>query len=546
VSVEAEIVDEELVRRSLAARDAFEALVHRYYRMAYGIAYAHVGQREAAEEVAQEALLRAYLNLGKLQQPARFPAWLGTIARNVAEDWRIRSQTRSNLIAMVPLEALERELPDTRSVSPRDKVQADQQAACVRAAITRLPTPQRELVMLHFLEGLSKTEIARRLGVYPSAVGRKLERAVSFLKRELKAPLPEAIGSVAPSQHSPRRAAFVISAAASLPHSARMALELAAGTAHMGLAAISFQFGSESTSLLHKFVTSLTSGGKGMLVIKGTAIAGALAAVVAGGIHHRAGSTPGQTDTGVVSGGRTVSAAVTAPRGVTSAAGDVQSPEQNGAVAQSSVAAEPVGGAQRPARAEEKLLAQAPASAQQKQGAPVAGGAQQMTVRQAPAAAPAVAAVTPDALNAAILQKVSRTKADMRSLATGIESYFVDNNAYPASDAARSIRKPAAGESALPSFQSYCITTPIAYLARFMPDSFSSEGQPFVYRSVENKGRPTESGWILVSPGPDGRFDVDPNSYDPAKPQPQPWLVELSYDPTNGTVSKGDIWRVKQ
>ncbi len=53
------------------------------------------------------------------------------------------------------------------------------------------------------------------------------------------------------------------------------------------------------------------------------------------------------------------------------------------------------------------------------------------------------------------------------------------------------------------------------------------------------------TGWILFSPGPDGVYDIVPwEDYDPAN-HPTPALIEKSYDPTNGTYTRGDLWRVK-
>ena len=58
---------------------------------------------------------------------------------------------------------------------------------------------------------------------------------------------------------------------------------------------------------------------------------------------------------------------------------------------------------------------------------------------------------------------------------------------------------------------------------------------------------PHGKGWIMISPGPDCKFDIDPaKCYDGNIPQPSELLIRMSYDPTNGTVSPGDVWRVKQ
>lgn len=123
---------------------------------------------------------------------------------------------------------------------------------------------------------------------------------------------------------------------------------------------------------------------------------------------------------------------------------------------------------------------------------------------------------------------VSRAKSDMRSLSTAIEYYFMDNKAYPVAAPGSPWRVPVA-----------TLSTPIAYIAPgsgIAVDPFSGDkSQPHAYATING-------GWLIVSTGPDKKFDIDPREYDPA----QPWLlVPNEYDPTNGTVSPGDIYRRK-
>lgn len=156
-----------------------------------------------------------------------------------------------------------------------------------------------------------------------------------------------------------------------------------------------------------------------------------------------------------------------------------------------------------------------------------------------PVVLPIMAAIAiPNFLEARERSQVSRARADMRSLATGIESYFVDNNAYPASST-DGFRKTLPGEKKVSSFASPALTTPIGYLTNLLPDPFVTEGRTYGYYS-------DKAGWILFSPGPDGKFDLDWKIYDSSVPQPSPDLLKYVYDPTNGTISSGDIIRVKQ
>lgn len=150
---------------------------------------------------------------------------------------------------------------------------------------------------------------------------------------------------------------------------------------------------------------------------------------------------------------------------------------------------------------------------------------------------------------------VSRTRADMRALATALESYFVDNNAYPPAALDPKEQLCFAGNLPLPSFRRYApgtgatLTTPVAYLTAIPSDSWSvyiHRQSTFAYWAVSGKN----PGWILLSPGPDCSFDIDfvtlQKVYRHNESNPTTDLNLLSYDPTNGLMSRGDIWRVKE
>jgi hypothetical protein len=145
--------------------------------------------------------------------------------------------------------------------------------------------------------------------------------------------------------------------------------------------------------------------------------------------------------------------------------------------------------------------------------------------------------------------KVSRARNSMRSMATAIESYFVDNNSYPASTtdtAVIPLHAYALDGYTVPSFLSHypdgpaMLTTPIAYATSYFPDPFASvPGETFAYFQKED-------GWITFSPGPDGKFDLLWDLYTTRIAQPSLELILFAYDPTNGSISGGDVFRVKQ
>jgi hypothetical protein len=143
----------------------------------------------------------------------------------------------------------------------------------------------------------------------------------------------------------------------------------------------------------------------------------------------------------------------------------------------------------------------------------------------------------------------SRTRSDMRSMATAIESYFVDHNTYPMMTTdtqhmqvtGMSVFGQVPGPRDMEAGHNTSLTTPVAYMTTYFQDVFATNpADTFAYYA------PNDMGWILFSPGPDGKFDLDWSIYDPSIAQPSKEIIASSYDATNGVFSGGDVWRVKQ
>lgn len=201
------------------------------------------------------------------------------------------------------------------------------------------------------------------------------------------------------------------------------------------------------------------------------------------------------------------------------------------------------------------------------------------------------AIAVPNFLEAQVRSKVSRVKADHRSLATGIETYYLDNNQYPSffggsappagTRSANILANPGAAVQ-IPLSRTFAlapiglnrpstITTPISYFTSYPADPFAdTRGLPFRYWS-------NSRGWILGSFGPDadqgsltsiggtvqagsGDLEWAEGTYvnEPPfglaaglsietiyNPQDITTVLPYGYDPTNGTVSSGDVFRVR-
>ena len=171
--------DGELVRR---ARDgdelAFCKLVERYQRPAYAVALSVTGRHEDAQDAAQESFLVALARLEECRSPERFGGWLMTIVRN-------RSK---NLVRRESLRATDEVPAGTRSRVPTpDRIAETRELrGLLKKALMDLPEVQRQIVLLHDLEGWKHREIADRLDLPCGTVRSHLHFARKTLRNALK------------------------------------------------------------------------------------------------------------------------------------------------------------------------------------------------------------------------------------------------------------------------------------------------------------------------------------------------------------------------
>jgi RNA polymerase sigma-70 factor (ECF subfamily) len=161
-------------RRGDAA--AFEALVRRHYGAAHAIALALTGNTMDAEDVVQDAFVRALERLDTCQ-PDRFSGWLCTIVRNHAHTVRARERLRAG-------EELEPVDPPGRDRTDR-AVERNELVRTLEVALAGLSPVQREIVLLHDLEGWRHREIADALGISEVMTHQHLFQARRTLRASL-------------------------------------------------------------------------------------------------------------------------------------------------------------------------------------------------------------------------------------------------------------------------------------------------------------------------------------------------------------------------
>lgn len=172
----------DLVHRALEGdRDAMRLLVERVQQPLYGYALAILGDHHEAQDVVQQALVAAYRGLPGFDLTRDFKRWVFGIARNLCFD-SLRKRPRETPIG-VGLDQFE-------DLDPRTGNQATSEAPSqkldlLRVRIAQLPEDRRVILALRYLEGLSKAEIGKVLGLSYHAVGQRLYRSLRDLRRTM-------------------------------------------------------------------------------------------------------------------------------------------------------------------------------------------------------------------------------------------------------------------------------------------------------------------------------------------------------------------------
>lgn len=160
-------------------RRAFDQIVARHGPLALRVALRLIPNVPAAEDVVQEAMLRAWAQVRHFDpQRARFTTWLYRIVVNLCIDQRRRVQ---------PAQWPDDFEPPDGAAGADDLLVAHERRAALAIALSNLPARQRAALVLVYEEGLSGAEVARILGLSAKAVERLLARARATLRERLQA-----------------------------------------------------------------------------------------------------------------------------------------------------------------------------------------------------------------------------------------------------------------------------------------------------------------------------------------------------------------------
>lgn len=169
---------------------AAEQLLERHQNVAYTAALRLLGEKADAEDIAQDALVKAYTRLGELDDGASFSAWLRRIAVNLS----LNALRRRGLLRFEPLEGVRgtvgadgpaRDFIDEQQRTPEDEVLSTALRDELELLVRQLPAEQRVAVVLRDMYGYDVAEVAdlQRCGL--SAAKMRISRGRAHLRRLL-------------------------------------------------------------------------------------------------------------------------------------------------------------------------------------------------------------------------------------------------------------------------------------------------------------------------------------------------------------------------
>jgi RNA polymerase sigma-70 factor, ECF subfamily len=154
-------------------REAFEMIIRMHSRALFAIAYGILQNREEAEDVVQDSLVKAWKTRWRVRDPEKFPAWLATIAR-----YRARDVFRRRRTVPLPEQLTEPIEPEPTNTSVLDHR--------LHSALATLPEIHRAALTLRYFEEMDYRTIENTLGLTNGALRGILGRALASMRKQLR------------------------------------------------------------------------------------------------------------------------------------------------------------------------------------------------------------------------------------------------------------------------------------------------------------------------------------------------------------------------
>jgi len=161
---------------------AFEALVTQYKTRVYALAYRLMGNREEAEDQAQEVFLKIFRSIKDLDEPEKLTSWIYRITTNTCLDALNKRKKQPVAFQYSLADGKEDEFEtmqyaDTSNLTPEETAMQKELYRCLQRTLARLDADGRAVIVLRDIEGFSYQEIANQLALQLSAVKMRIHRA---------------------------------------------------------------------------------------------------------------------------------------------------------------------------------------------------------------------------------------------------------------------------------------------------------------------------------------------------------------------------------
>ncbi|MET1249521.1 MULTISPECIES: RNA polymerase sigma factor SigW [Sporolactobacillus] len=170
-------------------QQAFAELVERYKNSVFAICLRMVGNAQEAEDLSQEAFIRAYNHIDQYDHERKFSTWLFRIATNLSIDFLRRRKSNISLDAVVPGTeglSLNAMLPD-QTEQPEELAVRKETEEMVQNEIKKLPEKYRSAVVLKYIEDLSLKEISEIMDIPVGTVKTRIHRGREMLRKMMMA-----------------------------------------------------------------------------------------------------------------------------------------------------------------------------------------------------------------------------------------------------------------------------------------------------------------------------------------------------------------------
>ncbi len=177
--------DAELIQRILEGdQDAFTPLVNKYQKGVHALVWRKIGDFHIAQEITQDAFLKAYQKLGTLKSYELFGGWLYVIASNLCLDWLRKNPPPEQSLEVTEASEVN-QVSYSRYIAGKQTAEADEaRREVVKKLLQKLPESERTVMTLHYLGEMTIKTISEFLGVSPNTVKSRLSRARNRLRKE--------------------------------------------------------------------------------------------------------------------------------------------------------------------------------------------------------------------------------------------------------------------------------------------------------------------------------------------------------------------------